>query len=537
MKTNKFFAKKKPGQAMVEFALALPVLLLLLYGILEAGRLLFLYSTVVTASRQAVRYGSATGDGSTPGVKRFQDCKGIRAAANAVGYLGKFKTITMSYDTGPNTGPTPLCLDPLQPSDTSFTLDNNGTRLIVKVEQDFIPLVKLVPFPPRTITATSARTILYSVPIVVEQEQQEWFKNPTTLQIISDDPDPSEIGGWVTVWVKVTLTASGDPAPAGGTVQITGADANCDTAPITINNNGIGSCQIRFDTAGAKVITAFYLGDADNQASSAVADHNVTVYQTVTQILSDQPDPTTKNQDFVVAVKVTSADTNTPTGTVDVSGGGGVRCSFTLSMGLGSCALNFNNVGIKTLTATYNGDSTHLSSSVTESHEVLDGTPTPTLSPTATLIPSATPIPTDTPIPTAIATATAIPTAVASCNSITAPGGITILGNVMSITINNPYAFPLMMNDLTVTWNDDKGHTVGNKTLKLQKVTIGGVTIWTGNTINQYRLTIPTTATLASGNTIISFSFDQTYDNRDGTEDILIHWATPGCENNPIDVH
>ena len=64
---------------MVEFAIALPVLLLLLYGILEAGRLLFVYSTVVTASRQAARYGATTGENGS-GVPRYQDCDGIRAA-------------------------------------------------------------------------------------------------------------------------------------------------------------------------------------------------------------------------------------------------------------------------------------------------------------------------------------------------------------------------------------------------------------------------------------------------------------------------
>ena len=49
------------GQAMVEFAIALPFLLLILFGILEIGRLIFTYSGVVNASREGVRYGSATG--------------------------------------------------------------------------------------------------------------------------------------------------------------------------------------------------------------------------------------------------------------------------------------------------------------------------------------------------------------------------------------------------------------------------------------------------------------------------------------------
>jgi len=55
MKLKDLTPRKNKAQAMVEFAIALPILLMLLYGILEAGRLLFLYSTIVTASRQAVR--------------------------------------------------------------------------------------------------------------------------------------------------------------------------------------------------------------------------------------------------------------------------------------------------------------------------------------------------------------------------------------------------------------------------------------------------------------------------------------------------
>ena len=58
----KSISKKGFGQGMVEFALVLPLLLLLVYGVIEAGRLLFIYSAVFTSSREGARYGSASGD-------------------------------------------------------------------------------------------------------------------------------------------------------------------------------------------------------------------------------------------------------------------------------------------------------------------------------------------------------------------------------------------------------------------------------------------------------------------------------------------
>ena len=105
----------------------------------------------------------------------------------------------------------------------------------------------------------------------------------------------------------------------------------------------------------------------------------------------------------------------------------------------------------------------------------------------------------------------------------------------MSMTITNPYPFTITMSDITVTWNDDKGHSQGNKKLSLQRTDVGLVTIWTGSTFNQSTFTIPTFATVPPGTTTISFYFDQTYDNPDGTEHIYINLKTPGCQNNPID--
>ena len=531
---KEFFGKKKSAQAMVEFAIALPILLMLLYGILEAGRLLFLYSTVVSASRQAVRYGATTGEG-TGGSPRYQDCKGIRAAANAVGYLGAFDTIALQYDTGPGTPQIAYCPNGVD-SDSNLTttkLQGNRTRLVVTVTKQFTPIVpKLVPFIQRNITASSARTILYSVPIVVEQPQQEWYKNPTITLIEMDDPDPSEIMQWVTVKVKVI----GDTPIPTGQVDITGADTNCTIT--SLDGNGEGSCQVQFMTAGQKVITAFYKGDTNNLSSSDTEDHTVTLINTETTIISDLPDPSIKGNPFTVVVTVNGNGSVTPTGTVNISGGNGVNCTITLSNGAGSCVLSYNSLGFKTLTADYGGDSLNLPSSDTEPHEVLEGTPTPTSSPTVTPIP---PTATATPIPTGTLSPTPIPSAVPSCTGITAPGGITISGTTMSVSITNgnPYAFTLVLNTITVTWNEDKGHKTGSdKTLKLQQVTVGGVSVWGPSTTNpgEATKTIPTTASLPPGTTTITFYFQQSYDIRDGTEQVVLNWLTPGCTTNPLTV-
>lgn len=174
MKLKKLTPPKRKAQAMVEFAIALPILLMLLYGILEAGRLLFLYSTVVTATRQAVRYGSTTGVGPN-GYPRYQECGAIREAANRVDFLNAFDhtgaDLEIRYDSGPGTLQTPYCTG--MTPDTSFG-PNNSSRIEVKINADFFPIIpRLVPFIERSVAngnpieGISARTILVSIAIVV----------------------------------------------------------------------------------------------------------------------------------------------------------------------------------------------------------------------------------------------------------------------------------------------------------------------------------------------------------------------------------
>jgi len=188
-----FHAHRGKAQAIVEFAIALPILLLLLYGILETGRLLFIYSSVVTASRQAARYGSATGEGVNNAVPRYQDCEGMRDAANAAAYISTLddSEIDIQYDGGPGTSQTDYCFGTVDTSLTTGILSDNKHRIVVTVNEQFDPMVPgIVPFLSRTISATSSRTVLVSVAIVVTAPPATWQAS-TPTNTPSPTPSPT----------------------------------------------------------------------------------------------------------------------------------------------------------------------------------------------------------------------------------------------------------------------------------------------------------------------------------------------------------
>jgi len=54
----KWLRKKEEGQALVEFALVLPILLIVLLGIVVIGQIFFSYMIIQSASRDGARYGS-----------------------------------------------------------------------------------------------------------------------------------------------------------------------------------------------------------------------------------------------------------------------------------------------------------------------------------------------------------------------------------------------------------------------------------------------------------------------------------------------
>lgn len=189
---------ERRGQAMVEFMLALPVLVILLYGIIEFSRLVFIFASTANASRQAARYGAGAGEIAT-GTTYFQDCEGIREVANRSAILTEFDEITITYDRGVTSDgeqiPINEELDPNPQMDSCPIEDNlirNGDRIIVHVSTTYEPIIRLLPIEPLTVVSTSARTFLISVPIFGSALPMEFHPESPTPSLIPTDPNPTD---------------------------------------------------------------------------------------------------------------------------------------------------------------------------------------------------------------------------------------------------------------------------------------------------------------------------------------------------------
>lgn len=77
---------RQRGVAMVEFAIALPLLLLLLLGVAEFGRMLFHYNGLLQASRDAARYAAGEAWNATLGRVELSD--DLKAATRNVAVYG-----------------------------------------------------------------------------------------------------------------------------------------------------------------------------------------------------------------------------------------------------------------------------------------------------------------------------------------------------------------------------------------------------------------------------------------------------------------
>ena len=347
--------QKTRGQAMVEFALALPILLTLLYGLMETGRLLFIYASTVTAARQAVRYGSATGIGPN-GVQYYQDCDGIVAAANNVGFINTFEDITISYDGGLDSNNGNIVpLSPANPACGSFTEVQNGDRILVSVSSQWIPIVSIVPLEPFTITSQSERTILASVSISVTSVPQGWQNSGNGILTLSISVSPttySTIGQTITYTYTLKNTGSGDLS-APFTVTDNVAATNCSGAPATLASGGSFTCTGTYQVTQSDLDTGTVTNTATasaNGSPSNIVSKTITAIQSPALSLSKSASPTASS---TVGAIITYTYTLRNTGNVSLTSPYAVADNKIASVNCSGAASPLAPTATTTCTASY----------------------------------------------------------------------------------------------------------------------------------------------------------------------------------------
>ena len=150
---------------MVEFALVFPLVLLLTYGIIEVGRVVFIKASVTGGTREGARYGSAVGDGlhNNP---QYADCAGIRLAVKNNAFLMPISdgNIAISYDRGPGGAQVAASCESLA---AQIAGGNDpiqlGDRIVVHVTAAYTPVISFVGINGFNIVSENARTILVGV--------------------------------------------------------------------------------------------------------------------------------------------------------------------------------------------------------------------------------------------------------------------------------------------------------------------------------------------------------------------------------------
>lgn len=100
---RKFLLKEKDGQSVIEFALILPILLLVLFGITEFGRAIMVTNVLNTASREGARLAAVSPVGDSLSVRgrvvQVLDAANITAKEITIQFFLAEKSVEVTVTT------------------------------------------------------------------------------------------------------------------------------------------------------------------------------------------------------------------------------------------------------------------------------------------------------------------------------------------------------------------------------------------------------------------------------------------------------
>lgn len=224
------FAWRDHGQGMVEFALVFPLLLMLLIGIFEFGRVMFSYSVAIAATREAARYGAAIQD-IGGGIPQYEDCQGIREAAKRFGKFAGIDdsdiTIQYSNDTGVYATSCPPGQEIGLTDYISVTIDTSVTPLSLLGDFGEIP-----------ISSSSSRTILRKIKLGEEGTGVGAVAGAITdVNFKTTEQNAEETKGVISAVLELNQVATDTvtiPFSVTGTATL-GVDYTITASPVTIN--------------------------------------------------------------------------------------------------------------------------------------------------------------------------------------------------------------------------------------------------------------------------------------------------------------
>lgn len=455
---KKFRNKRtESGQGLVEFALALPIFLLAVFGIVEFGRFFLVYSSVYTASREAARYGSSVGV-NAGGITNDQDCAGMIQVAMDTGFFGGITAsdVTISYESIPGTVvgtcPTPTQL---------------GDRVLVQVDSVYQPIFGIIPEIP--ITASNGRTIMKDIDILGTPPPTPNPRTPVPLPPVVDaGPDQVFALPTNTTAMNATVLVDGNPAPpsvryqwtmVSGPGGVNFSDSTAEDPAVTFPSDGVYVLQL---TATNGPFT-----DSDIVTITVQPQNQPPVVNAGPDLVTILP-----NNTVFIDAYVTDDGYPDPPNLITfswsvVSGPGTV--TFTTPTQEDTNA-SFSAVGFYVLELSVS-DGGQISRDQVTVELQAGPTPTPTMTPTIT----PTPLPTNTPVPTATPTATPIP-----CDQLRWTTAATDGKEKYWFNLTNqgaPGSETFYIRSLQVIWvglNQSQNAT-------LQQVLWGAPAIWSGN--------------------------------------------------------
>ena len=128
--------RAQAGQSLTELSIALVLFLVLAFGIVDAGRLIYAYNVVSSSAREGVRWAAVRGGAS-----------GSAASKADIQSFVQSKTVGV-----------PVTVDATWLPDSN---NQPGSSVVVTVTNDFAPIAPL-PFVPKTIKLTSTSRIVIS---------------------------------------------------------------------------------------------------------------------------------------------------------------------------------------------------------------------------------------------------------------------------------------------------------------------------------------------------------------------------------------